>query len=320
MPPSRKPQPVAVAIVHGIGNQVARFADHFVRRIEKNLPERLVKDRQVHFETVFWAPTMDKDEIKLEERVRQGGRMRWMHRPPLRRFMIDFVADGIAYQLAPGKPYSPYAEIHGIFADTLHRLAIEAGPEAPLVVVAHSLGSVIASNFMWDLQKIQWLEQKREQEGESTEGVTKGQSAAIRKTDQVVVSDTPIERGETLAHFYTLGSPIALWSLAYTRPRFGDPIKVPALKFREHYPEADFPALEPTWLNFYDPDDVIAFPLKSLNDAYAKAVTRDMCVNVGNMAQSWNPLSHLGYWRAKSVVKPIAEGIEKLWRAVNERA
>jgi len=37
-----------------------------------------------------------------------------------------------------------------------------------------------------------------------------------------MIGNTPLERGETLTLLYTLGSPIAIWSLRY--PDFGVPI------------------------------------------------------------------------------------------------
>ena len=37
-------------------------------------------------------------------------------------------------------------------SQTLAELAQEAGPDAPLCVIAHSLGTIIASNYLYDLQ------------------------------------------------------------------------------------------------------------------------------------------------------------------------
>ena len=69
--------------------------------------------------------------------------------------------------------------------------------------------------------------------------------------------------------------------------------------------------------NFYDKDDVLAFPLKGVNEAYRKAVTKDIAVNVGGLLTSWNPLSHLNYDSDNEVITPIVDGLVRTWKAIN---
>jgi len=127
------------------------------------------------------------------------------------------------------------------------------------------------------------------------------------------MGSTPLDRGETLTLLYTLGSPLALWSLRFSD--FGQPIMVPAPQLKKYYPD-----LEGEWVNYYDQDDVIGFPLKTLDAAYGQAVTADVEVNVGDFAASWNPLSHLGYWTDQDVVRPISNAIIRAWKSVNTLA
>lgn len=62
------------------------------------------------------------------------------------------------------------------------------------------------------------------------------------------------------------------------------------------------------WLNFYDPDDVLGYPLKPINAAYDNVVTDDITINVGSwFSTSWNPLSHSAYWTDNSFTKPVAK-------------
>jgi hypothetical protein len=275
-------QKIAVAVIHGIGRRVPDFLRKIKGLIEDHC--RLDCGDDVVIEPVYWAPVMQDKEDALWTRVKAGGPLNF---PTLRSLMVDFVADALAYQ-PTDYDHKTYDDIHSEFARTLRRLAQRAGPKAPLCIISHSLGTVIASNFIYDLQN----------------------PRAIPERVQAQMTDTALERGETLALLYTLGSPLALWSLRFRD--FGLPITVPTPRLMEHYPE-----LPGEWINFYDRDDVVAYPLKTLNDDYASAVTADVEISVGNILTSWNPLSHMAYWTDRDVVRPISEALIRTWKAVN---
>jgi hypothetical protein len=287
---------VAVAIVHGIGIQGPDFAARFQEKLTRQFARELgweVQDpaAEIFIKPVYWAPALQDLEDELWRRLKQSGDLGSAGDQPklrLRKFLVDFAADAFAYQPIP-KDRTVYDNIHAIFAEALRSLAAKAGGKAPLCVIAHSLGSVIASNYFYDLQK----------------GVD-----MVSEPVRGQMGDTPLERGETFSHFYTLGSPISLWSLRYTD--FGVPIMVPSPKLSEHHPR-----LEGEWVNFYDRDDVCGFPLKGLNHQYRERVKADVAVNVGGLLTSWNPASHLGYWEDDDVVKPIAKALARARRSVN---
>jgi len=77
------------------------------------------------------------------------------------------------------------------------------------------------------------------------------------------------------------------------------------------------PTLTGEWVNFYDLDDVIAFPLKNLSDAYDLAVARDEPVRLRVPPFSWLPLVHPFYWTDDAVMQPIARALAKAWQQVN---
>lgn len=288
------PQKIAVAIIHGIGSQDPDFAretieeltDRFAKLIgaqSPNPPAELV------MRPVYWAPELQANEDELWSRLRKGGDLDFLS---LRRFMVNFAADAIAYQPAP-KERDAYDRIHARVAATLNELAVAAGDTAPLCVLAHSLGTVIASNYFYDLAK-------------------QSRKKLISRKVLREMDDTALERGETLTCLYTFGSPIALWSLRYED--FGTPIAVPSPKLTTHHPAL---AAAAEWINFYDEDDVIGYPLRTLNAAYQTAVKADVQVNAGGWLSSWNPLSHNGYWTDNDVTKPIAAGLAKVWQRAN---
>jgi hypothetical protein len=283
---------LAVAIVHGIGAQDPNFAAPVEARLRALFGALIVpysKDPQHELvvKPVYWAPALQRDEDLLRSRLGKSGRFDYKR---LRNFMINFAADAIAYQ-PTGHDRQAYAEIHRLYAEALSYLALEAGADAPLCIIAHSLGTVITSNYLYDLQNDK-------------------EKNVIPLSVKAVMGETPLEWGETLTSLYTAGSPIALWSLRYRD--FGTAIRMPHPKLASHYP-----TVRPEWINFYDKDDVIGYPLKALNETYAAAVTEDRQVNVGSLLAFWNPTSHSHYLDDRDVLGPIADSLARVWQEAN---
>lgn len=246
-------QKIAVAFLHGAGTPDEHFADEMIRKIKRGFSEKLGIDnaeQELVVDAVFWSSVFEEEEKKLLKRLQQNNDLDYLR---LRRFVVEFLADAVAYQ--PTKQGSQnYDHVNAFLAESIRKLKVKTGHNAPLCIISHSLGSVVASNYFYDLQF------KRENIGPKT----------MKNT-----SDTPIEQAETLALFYTMGSPLALWSMRY--PNFGMPIHVPSLGLEKIHPH-----VQGEWINFYDKDDVLAFPLKSLNGYYQAAVAKDIEVNAGS--------------------------------------
>lgn len=282
--------PIAVAFIHGIGRTEPGYSAPMQRSIQHAFDERVPNAASaLVFEEINWSPALQNREDLLYERLDESGKLGW---EKLRHFMVDFAADAIAYQPAPSDR-SAYDAVHLEVAHAITRLAERAGPRAPLCVIAHSLGTVIASNYVYDLAK------------------RRGSFASPEVRS--AVGRAPIERGETLTLLYTLGSPIALWSLRY--PKFGQPIAFPPRRLVRHHPD-----VAARWVNVYDPDDVIGYPLKELNAAYRKAVTEDRPVNAGSLWTGWTPLSHTGYWSNDRLAASIATDLAVAYLAASADA
>lgn len=285
------PQKLAVAIVHGIGSQKATFADHLIKRLKKRFSEKIkdqTKDpeKQIVFKPVFWAGIFEDEETELWRRLRIGGKMDFTR---LRLFVINYLADAIAYQPTIDR-HQNYDKVHRIFADSLLELSKRAGHDAPLSIIAHSLGSVIVSNYFYDLQF---------------------EPNTIRDTVRSKMAGNPMAKGETLAQLFTLGSSLPLWALRYDN--FGKAIHIPAPKLSFHHPQ-----LKGGWWNYYDKDDILGYPLKTLNNSYEKAVTEDIQVNVGGLLTNWNPFSHDHYETNSNVIEQISDHLADMWTKINQ--
>lgn len=280
-------QKIAVAIIHGIGRTEADFADGMMADLRRKFTAAGGAASDLVMAPVFWSPVTQGQEDALSRRTKQGGPLAWNR---LREFMVSFAGDAIAYQPAPGNR-DVYEQVHQVVARTLRSLSGEAGPAAPLCVVSHSLGTIVASNYFYDVQ-------------------TQPRRKIVPDRVLAEMGQSPLEKGETLAFFYTLGSPIALWSLRYAD--FGAPLRMPAPDLARHWP-----GLRGEWINFYDKDDVIGYPLKTVNAAYGEAVTEDRAVGVGSFLTGWTPASHVGYWTDGKVTGPIAASLAAAWKKLN---
>jgi hypothetical protein len=116
-----------------------------------------------------------------------------------------------------------------------------------------------------------------------------------------------------LANFFSLGSPITLYRLRYGAQ---DPFNQPLLV---QDPDG-------LWINVFDPQDILGYPLKPLNPEYHAAVFADKEINAG---QWWNPLhwlqgmtpfSHLLYWKDAALAQMIGRKAALDWLRLNDLA
>lgn len=279
---------IAVAIIHGTGRKEPDFADDIIDVLHEKFPTHLStqekNDANLVIEPVYWADLTRKREDEIWERVKESGPMDNLD---LRRFIFNVTGDTLAYQPSEGRR-DLYVEVHERMAEGFKNLVEKTSPDAPLCVLAHSMGTIVAHNFLYDMQN--------EEEG------TYGKSNE---------SDTPLERSETLALFVTCGSPLAIWRL-----RFGDAYK--AIDFPGKSVEKRYPNLQPKWLNVYDKDDVLGYPISDLTEGYKtlaeKGYLEDRQQNVGAFWKSWNPLSHKGYFRDENSLDELAGYLADVWK------
>jgi hypothetical protein len=324
---------IAVLLVHGVEIQDPEFAVAATELLKKRFSEHVGRrgpsaDDALVIETVHWAPVLEVRQRELfgkmygpgtekffEGVVRNvkelnrgsklalprflasaavqqvpfnGGGLHW---PTARWVMTHFIGDAIAYPQTGDR--SNYDAIHETYARALRVLATRAGPEAPLSVLSHSFGTIISSDHFYDLASPKKL---------------------VPAAVEAVSQGTPLERGETLCWFYTMGSPMALWSLRYPDAKLDRPIEVPSPKIANHH--ARHPALRGEWINFYDDDDIISYPLQPLSAEYqGRVADRRVALTVPGL--SWSPAVHPFYWSDAVVMDPIAKSLAEGFRAIN---
>ncbi|MFX3634772.1 MAG: chemotaxis protein [Candidatus Pristimantibacillus sp.] len=278
-------QKLAVLVIHGLGRQKNNFADPFIRLLLKHYAKasgERVPDKHLAIKPVYWAEVLEEREEELKRRQFQPSAMRYEW---LRHYVIHYLGDAVAYQPLETNNQI-YLDIHEKLSKALHELTTEAGENAPLCVISHSMGTVIASNYFYDLQN------------------------SVNWKPVLYNPDSALERGETLSLFYSCGTTLPLWSLRYRN--FDKPIHVPADQMR-----IIALGIRGEWINFYDKDDILGYPLRSIHEAYEEAVQEDIKVRVGDWKTSWNPLCHNGYFASSKVVSRMASGLATTWRELN---
>ena len=257
---------VAVAVIHGMGSQNPDFAEPLIEELEEMLRYRGKDPALVAWQPIYWADLLDGAELAYFRRAKSRADLDYLR---LRKFVVTAFGDAAAYQKVDSVHNTTYEDIHGRVREAMRRLYVGGlgSRPKPLIVLAHSMGGHILSNYVWDAQKSH---------------------------------DTglpPFERMDWLSGIVTFGCNLPLFTFAYSQV---EPIQFPPSQLR---PDLKVKA---KWLNFYDPDDILGYPLKPISESYREVVTRDIAINSGGLFSSWNPLSHNGYWTDNDFTKPVA--------------
>ena len=284
---------VGVILAHGMGDQGPDWADGMIRSLETatlrqlaallpEAPPRSIRDvlRVGRFD---WGRALQARQLELYRilaRARApstvasgfwatlGAWVGYALRVAEAKFVSEFIGDVIGY-VDSGARARIYAELTG----ELDRLAVEATAgdgKLPVTLVAHSLGTVISSDYVWDQAKAR---------------AGRGQRGFHERLE--------------LANVFTVGSPLALFSLRYGGPEaFNQPIAVESPRGR--------------WVNVYDEDDPVGMPLKPLNAAYDRAVWKDAHVESGPYL-----LAHTGYFSKPGTLAIISRKLALDWIALN---
>jgi hypothetical protein len=253
---------LGVLVIHGMGSQMPGYSVAMKDELERSFP---ITSPGVAWEEVLWADVLRSREIDLLDAMSSAPQpLNWAS---LREFVVHSFGDALAYHRSHAVD-SAYSRVHKLISGSVSTLQGRLSPSAPIIVIAHSLGAHMMSNYIWDQQN----------------GGT----------------HSPIPN---LLTMITSGNNIPLFSLD-----FPDAISRPVTLPRSPLAR---------WLNFYDRDDVLGWPLRPLYENNLAQLTpeqqatvgciQDREINVGNLATSWNPMSHMDYWTDKDFTDPVIE-------------
>lgn len=146
----------AVLVIHGMGKQTKSNPDAtHIPTYSKDLMQNVRRtygfsnfDTDVAWHEVFFA---DIYQTRQDSYI-QGFERNFTSMGLLRRFVMNKIADAAGYY--PSKTNgSSYDRVHSRVTTTLTKLDQDTEENAPLIVLCHSLGAYIMSNYIYDVQK-----------------------------------------------------------------------------------------------------------------------------------------------------------------------
>jgi hypothetical protein len=270
---------IALLIVHGMGDTPPDFHEELIAPLRARLQHAW--DR-VAWRPVYYQPILQRNERAIFEQMRPA--VRW---EGLRELMLFGFSDAASLEHKKELALSPYWQTQRLILERLDELFDETGGAARLAIVAQSLGCQVISNYIWDAQQPR-----------AYAGIWNGD------LDDDTIAGTPrdrFRRMRSLQRLLTTGCNIPVFVAGHAAI---EPIdrRLLAAGFR--------------WINQFDPDDVLGWPLAQLSAAYA-ALVEDHAVNargatLAGRIKSLTPYSHTQYWSTPGVLDRIAGALQEM--------
>lgn len=277
---------VALITVHGMGVTPSTYADPLKAKLKHALGAPYAN---LMIEPVYYQDLLQENEATLWNRVDEQSKV---HYDDLRKFVLFGFGDAAGLESRKSEAGSLYEQAQQKIARALLNVYAQCGSDCHVIFLTQSLGCQVLSNYIYDGQK-------HRSGGQVDAGIWRDLEhtrAALGGLTEAAM--LPFLRAETCMAWVSTGCNI--------------PIFVAAHKIMNIKPIQRLNG-SPTfkWLNIYDPDDVLGWPLQPLSPQYHELV-EDRAINAGQGAagwilKSWNPLAHTAYWTDDDVVKPLAD-------------
>jgi hypothetical protein len=271
---------IGLLIVHGMGDT----SPDFYKELTTPLQQRLQSDwDRIAWRAVYYQSELQGNEDAIFLRMRPH--IRW---DGLRELMLYGFSDAASLEHKKELPDSPYYRTQKLILERLDELHDEfGGANAPLAIVAQSLGGHVISNYIWDAQQ-----------PIAFAGVWSAESDYVASAGSEL---DEFRRMRTLQRFLTTGCNIPVFVAGHSTI---EPIERAKLG-------AGF-----KWINQFDPDDALGWPLQQLSPKYG-ALVEDVSVNASgdtllSAIRSLTPYCHTQYWTTSTVLDQIAVELQAL--------
>jgi hypothetical protein len=274
----------ALLTVHGMGETPRDYAEKLFQAVTARLGPLVP---QIDFRSVYYQDILKPNQETVWAKVSDTTRL---HYADLRRFLLFGFGDAAGLENRKEIDGSVYELAQEAIARQLLGVA-RHDSSTSVVFLAQSLGGQVLSSYIYDAQKAA-------AGGLVSAGIWKDIDAwALRALgERLTEPEKRFLAGATCSAFVTTGCNIPIFCAAHKQMDI-KPIARPTERFE--------------WINLYDPDDALGWPLQPLSPGYA-ALVDDRAINAGQGAvswilKSWNPLSHSAYWGDAQVLDLLAQ-------------
>jgi hypothetical protein len=286
---------IGVVIIHGMGDPAPDFAAPLISGLTRLLGDDAAA---VAFEPCFWSDILQTSEDEIWRRLEDSPAA--MRLNFVRKWVVGTLGDPTGYLSGYEKRGVPVMHtVHQRFAQSLAAVEgrLRDAARAPLVVLAHSLGCVVVTNYLWNIERAA---------GEVGTNSVSTMHAGAREVARYPFGDSSFQRLETLTGLVTFGCNIPLFlppALPYECVRFPRPMLPPSL------------CDSARWLNIYDPYDILGYPLNDIWDEKHGTTIDDVTLEVGMPGLSMTPLSHTFYWNDGGFQSMVAGELKRVLAA-----
>jgi len=270
---------LGILVIRGSGGTGFNRQQKFIDKVNKRLSKKGLDINNLAYEYIDWYEPLESQQVLLLDRMFNNPALS-LKSKFLRKFLLTNITDLINYGGKTNMPDYAYVETHKKIHNSVISLKEKLPTDAPLVILASSMGTELMNNYIWD----------RQQAG-----------------DDDPFGNTAFERFETLVGYFTMGNNIPIFSSSSKIDNLR-PIQFPADGMDEGLKELA------VWENYFDKNDPLGYPIKFINSHYEAANVTDIQIGVGNLLSFWNILSHFGYWTSRKLQKRVSGFIEMLFQ------
>jgi hypothetical protein len=138
-----------VLTIHGMGNQRPDYDSALKRHIYQHLSEEIIAD--LRFKSIWYHGDFQERQGRVWQDMINSNSP--LDQQSLRKFFLYFFSDAATSEIRPDEESSTYKRIQRTILRELNALRVELGnQDRPVVIIAHSLGCQIISNYIWDAQ------------------------------------------------------------------------------------------------------------------------------------------------------------------------
>jgi hypothetical protein len=312
---------VALLCMHGMGNVKEKDFMSEIQKIRQNLAKRLSPSKfsEIYIppQGIFYSNLTQTSENKVWDAMQgQGGldtgfiRRNTVNK--FRSFIISGFSDATAFCGSNSVGgIQPYTQVQELIYKALVDIYKNCG-DIPVVILSHSLGCQIMSNYIWDSQCY-------------LAGLPINNPYSFWHPNNLANDESPRTKNgmtDKLSDYFMCLRSLKCWfTTGCNIPIFVSGFKdVRAVHNKQGGYNFD-------WFNFFDYDDPLGYPLAPLGvlfnpptppepqgygQPYSSNMVTDIQINandgiLGSITTSWNPFAHTQYWNDDEFLDKLAQ-------------